>query len=122
MSEDKEVRADVDVNELSIEVLDFLVAQLEGVEVVHGRVMSDIYWTTLDPRYVEESNDPTNWSPTQYWEQGGQIIEREKIDVMWSGDRWSAYCMTPDGEQQLVTEGATPLIAAMRCYVASVAN
>ena len=57
------------------------------------------------------------------WSQGGAIIEREKIDVMWCGDRWCAYtadaeCTTGD-DRQLVTEGNTPLIAAMRGYVAS---
>ena len=56
----------------------------------------------------------TNWA-----HGGGQIIEREKIDVMWCGDRWCAYTMTPDGQSQLITEGETPLIAAMRGYVAS---
>jgi len=53
------------------------------------------------------------------WAQGGPIVEREKIDVMWCGDRWCAYTMTPDKELQLQTEGPTPLIAAMRGYVAS---
>jgi len=63
------------------------------------------------------------WTPSTDWLQGGAIIEREKIDVMWCGDRWCAYtadaeCTTGD-DRQLVTEGATPLIAAMRGYVAS---
>jgi hypothetical protein len=53
------------------------------------------------------------------WLWGGPIIEREKIDVMWCGIEWCAYCMTPDGERQLETSGPTPLIAAMRAYVAS---
>jgi hypothetical protein len=53
------------------------------------------------------------------WSQAGPIIEREKIDVMWCGDRWCAYTMTPDGVSQLITEGDTPLIAAMRGYVTS---
>lgn len=54
-----------------------------------------------------------------FWGMGGPIIEREKIDVMWCGIEWCAYCMTPDGERQLETSGPTPLIAAMRAYVAS---
>lgn len=56
--------------------------------------------------------------PDTYWQQGGPIIEQNKIDVMWSGDRWCAYTMTPDG-QQLITEGDTPLLAAMRGLVAA---
>jgi len=57
------------------------------------------------------------------WSLAGPIIEREKIDVMWCGDRWCAYTAdaecTTDDARQLVTEGTTPLIAAMRGYVAS---
>lgn len=51
------------------------------------------------------------------WAQGGPIIEREKIDIQYiDGVGWKAqqlfggfayYC------------GPTPLVAAMRCYVAS---
>ena len=59
------------------------------------------------------------YSPSTDWTQGGPIIEREKLDVMWCGDRWCAYAMTPDKETQLVDEGPTPLVAAMRCYVAT---
>jgi len=59
------------------------------------------------------------WQPDTDWSQGGPIIEREKIDVMWCGDRWCAYAMTPDKETQLVEDGPTPLVAAMRGYVAS---
>lgn len=59
------------------------------------------------------------YHPSVDWYDGGIIIEREKIDVMWCGIEWCAYCMTPDGERQLETSGPTPLIAAMRCYVAS---
>ena len=59
------------------------------------------------------------YRPSTDWAQGGPIIERERVDVMWCGDRWCAYAMTPDKDTQLVDEGPTPLIAAMRCYVAS---
>ena len=57
------------------------------------------------------------YAPSTDWAQGGPIIEREKVDVMWCGDRWCAYTMC--GDKQLVTEGVTPLIAAMQGYVAS---
>lgn len=57
--------------------------------------------------------------PDTYWDQGGPIIEQNKIDVMWGGDRWCAYTMTPDGQSQLITEGDHPLLAAMRGFVAA---
>lgn len=53
------------------------------------------------------------------WEQGGPIIEREKIAIRnwlecgWQADKWNFNFV--DGHAQ----GPTPLIAAMRCYVAS---
>ncbi len=53
------------------------------------------------------------------WAQGGPIIEREKIRLMHTeelGDSpWSAIVQS----QHCAEFGPTPLIAAMRCYVAS---
>ena len=51
------------------------------------------------------------------WAQGGPIIEREGIDVMFEGPEWYAYIRWED--KTLQHDGPTPLIAAMRCYVAS---
>jgi hypothetical protein len=53
----------------------------------------------------------TNFSTD--WAQGGPIIEREGIDIYQSG----VWVAEMDGKH--TTEGPTPLIAAMRCYVAS---
>jgi hypothetical protein len=54
------------------------------------------------------------YSPSTDWSQGGPIIERERIHVQPSiGEVWQAelvFCKS---------YGPTPLIAAMRCYVAS---
>ena len=58
------------------------------------------------------------WSPTSLWSQGGPIIEREKITpyAPAQGDpNWSAFYLQSDRTYY----GPTPLIAAMRCYVAS---
>lgn len=64
------------------------------------------------------------WRPSIDWAQGGPIIERERISAMetdaGSGD-WEAFIwLSPDMHMPLIQEGPTPLIAAMRCYVASV--
>ena len=48
------------------------------------------------------------------WAQGGPVIEREKITLEWTGEDWMAYIKHDDE-----FFGLTPLIAAMRCYVAS---
>ena len=64
------------------------------------------------------------WQPSELWEQGGPIIEREGIGLRGPsirGNAWAAFIDlsgTSQGSQHRHT-GPTPLIAAMRCYVAS---
>jgi len=64
----------------------------------------------------------TWYSPSTDWAQGGPIIEREGISIVLDWDvvgefLWGATRI----EQSVVSqaEGTTPLIAAMRCFVAS---
>ena len=66
------------------------------------------------------------YTPSTDWAQGGPIIEREKICTSTEhGDPWRARlsraALTFDGRAYSYhhAEGPTPLIAAMRCYVAS---
>lgn len=65
------------------------------------------------------------WSPSTSWSQGGPIIEREGIRIeRWRNtDAWVAQ-MSEAVEYAGFKgyhrhSGPTPLIAAMRCYVAS---
>ena len=55
------------------------------------------------------------------WAQGGPIIEREKISVihMEGTQHWVARKFQPACDTTPKSEGPTPLIAAMRCFVAS---
>jgi hypothetical protein len=49
------------------------------------------------------------------WNEGGPIIERERINIRDDGgDQWAA-----DDNIRATAYGPTPLVAAMRCYVAS---
>ena len=48
------------------------------------------------------------------WSQGGPIIEREGLTLTHQSTRWGAQT-----DDDLFAYGPTPLIAAMRCYVAS---
>jgi hypothetical protein len=57
------------------------------------------------------------FSPSTDWAQGGAIIERECIDLEWSGIPNADFFCTIQGKYE--AHGTTPLIAAMRCYVAS---
>ena len=80
--------------------------------------------------FIGEIDDPHFYSTD--WAQGGPIIEREKLGVWWAthyvdddgvehGNHW--YCETgctdDNYDSQHIATGPTPLIAAMRCYVAS---
>ena len=52
------------------------------------------------------------------WSQGGPIIEREGICLWSEGYDWEAKIQTGSGEW-LTEWDVSPLIAAMKCYVAS---
>lgn len=86
-------------------VLDWAVAKCEGIDLfeTEGWVYSD------GTRAV--------FRPSTDWRQGGFIIEREGIDLYQCGN-WAAENV--DGDRLYPrAEGSTPLIAAMRAYVAS---
>lgn len=56
------------------------------------------------------NGDCWTFEPTVKWELAGPIIERERLTIEWvDSDRWLCGWYS----------GQTPLIAAMRCYVAS---
>ena len=58
-----------------------------------------------------------NYKPSTDWAQGGPIIEREKhIAPLWEPSIQSWYACKSKGTGAHPT---SPLIAAMRCYVAS---
>ena len=75
-------------------------------------------WVDPERRYLCESAS-TNWS------QGGPIIEREEISIKYvvpamRDSVWQAFpSITAKGAGGRWGVGPTPLIAAMRCYVAS---
>lgn len=58
------------------------------------------------------------FAPQNDWSQGGFIIEREEIEIHKRYSTWYA-CINYDDGRLLTMNGPTPLVAAMRCYVAS---
>jgi hypothetical protein len=76
--------------------------------------------------YIMDDWNLTLYSPSTDWAQGGPIIEREKIGIErhiraceyhgWMALKDSSFEASVPEE---TTWGETPLIAAMRCYVAS---
>ena len=58
------------------------------------------------------------YSPTTDWAQGGPILDRERITIrQWTSMPTIHAYMPHDGAPW--GAGPTPLVAAMRCYVAS---
>lgn len=116
-------------SDLTGAALDWAVAKCEGLRVEY------------DYQYTEEKRfdgwwqlGPNHWQPLRKyssdWPQGGPIIEREKIEVSWRWDVtpghtsgfWSADYWPDEGDNSRIWAsgtGATILIAAMRCFVAS---
>ena len=79
---------------------------------VHGRFVPAYAW-----RY--QNNERKDYSID--WAQGGLIIETNHIELQYLDYVWTALMFNDsDCECGLILETApTPLIAAMRCYVAS---
>lgn len=63
----------------------------------------------------------TVFKPSEYWTQGGPIIERERLCLRIGHDGvWLAFSMQNyNDDQEFMHGGTTPLEAAMRCFVAS---
>jgi hypothetical protein len=89
--------------------LDWAVAKCEGLLLPDGGNLQ-IFNKQLRAHPAKLG---TLYTPSIDWAQGGPIIEREGIAIGKSWEGWKAFTETSGGE------GPTPLIAAMRCYVAS---
>jgi hypothetical protein len=95
----------------------------ELIGVILDRAVAECEEVTLS----EHEDGPCSWlehevtgfwvvySPSTDWGQGGPLIEREKMQIYASASQWTAS----DFFGKTQTFGPTPLIAAMRCYVAS---
>jgi len=112
----------IKTQELKNTALDWAVAKCNEQEVQfneHNR-----WYDTSDPQFADP-DDPCIYSPPTFWEQGGPIIEREYISIestTMCGEEGSfAWRGTRIEREGINIEeyGPTPLIAAMRCFVAS---
>jgi hypothetical protein len=101
----------IQTNELTGAALDWAVAKCEGV---------DSEWLIEDNFFHEHYKGGLRYSTD--WAQGGPIIERERILTMCpeTGDFWDARkAGLSSALEKRYFRGPTPLVAAMRCYVAS---
>jgi hypothetical protein len=111
-------------NELIDEPLDWAVAKCEGATNLQYDTVA-CWWFTLDgvSRVLSKGwSAKQNFAPSTDWSQGGPIIEREELTLSHSPydhvfyGRARPWCAEKKGRMEY---GQTPLIAAMRCYVAS---
>ena len=72
--------------------------------------------TMMPPRKGYGRVNFDEYSFSTDWSLAGEIIEREKIELFMRDEKWFAYSSLSRPEDFY---GETPLIAAMRCYVAS---
>ena len=109
--------------------IDWLVAKCEEA-CTEWHAYKPFFWNSV--ACINVQGHDVNYRPSTDWTQGGPIIEREKIAMSSAPDGlWAAYM--PKGTRWLEHGGKTaevfnwyfkqmgytPLIAAMRCYVAS---
>ena len=92
--------------------LDWAVAKCLGVTPIAVRKNYSEGWL-LYPH----SNATIPLEYSSKWSQGGPIIEQEWIELGAYHDQWRAVFHGEDGS--IYQDGPTPLIAAMRCFVAS---
>ncbi len=114
----------IKTNELTGLALDWAVAKCEGrctdmLPIDDDQPYGESFW-------VLEGN--TDYMYSTRWNAGGPIIDRMKLNRL-TTNTWGGYTAsvkvtlinTDDDEYMVWTHGSgpTPLIAAMRCYVAS---
>ena len=98
-------------SELTGTTLDWAVAKADGYDIVDG-----VCWSGEIPEFNLDC-----FNPSECWAQAGPIIEREQIAIectrenLWQAEWWDGQHLS----SCLLKTGETPLVAAMRCYVAS---
>lgn len=115
----------IKTNEASGPALDWMVAKCEGYTHLRRnphRFSSERELIMAPPR---ASYGPVLLADLAFstdWSQGGPIIEREKIDIFNqnNGKTGAIEMATAKNPHPAPYFGPTPLVAAMRCYVASV--
>ena len=110
----------IKTSDLAGKPLNWAVAKCEGMNIDLIGIKDDD-----DPNKFWHNANNQAYQFSTCWAFGGPIIEREKLEISpcyWNSDgwHWVAYVLGPCNlEDNFEYRGPTPLIAAMRCYVAS---
>jgi hypothetical protein len=105
-------------SELTGPALDWAVAKCAGWETVTATDNDGAYvWLQKDDKY----RSLESYRPSTNWAQGGPIIERERINIRpnQADAHFKAFVIISPTGLAHRHDGPTPLIAAMRCLVAS---
>ena len=107
----------IKVSEASGVKLDWMVAKCEGaLRPVGDVLLLDGKLFVIRAGDHEVSDSWHRFSPSTDWSQGGVLIEREGMTLRaGTTGRWDAEL----DEFDVLECGPTPLVAAMRCFVAS---
>jgi len=102
-------------SELTGAALDWAVAKCDPDDTLA------IYFdeSTGEPLCHDDWPDNQEYKPSTDWAQGGPIIDRQLIDIVRVGIANRCASRTIEDGSIVRVYGPTPLIAAMRCYVAS---
>ena len=107
----------MNTSELTGKQLDLAVAKAQGY-ITSSDGISTL--TQIDGRLfiigpTLSGDSKSRYTPSTNWAQGGPLIEQELIQTAYTTLGWRAQGF----DYNCVSYGPTPLIAAMRCYVAS---
>jgi hypothetical protein len=112
-------------NELTGAALDWAVAKCEGLPKavdssgLDGPVIVCGFEQEVLHSQHRKGQEWKAYQPSTDWRHGGPIIEQAVAKIeRFSDALWEATAFTKNA-QDFVQSGPTPLIAAMRCYVAS---
>lgn len=102
-------------SELTGHALDWAVAKCEGLLCFGYRTDGELF------AVVDSDGKVEGFMPSANWAQGGPIIERAVVSLGVEEGGWRALCWGVDGPNRELysMRGPTPLVAAMRCFVAS---
>ena len=103
----------VKVSAAERETLDYMVAMAEGLGL--GLTKEDRFLEI----FLHQNRRGYGYCYSRSWLLGGPIIERERIYLSPFSDYWEAQGGGVPYHDDTLQTGPTPLIAAMRCYVAS---
>jgi hypothetical protein len=109
-------------SDLSGTLLDYWVAHAEGFDPIDGRTIPKGEFMWKARRAVSGSVGWMSHKFSRDWTLGGPIIERENLLVAPNGtpgSGWHSRVKTTAGFLSDESLGPTPLVAAMRAYVAS---